>query len=88
MYVLQYLLLLAFEGAAMKVADVPNGCTSIGDRAFKNCRSLRQIRIPADCVLGAGVFDGCETVYVFSAAGSSAQAYCQTHDNCVFVMIE
>ena len=78
----------AFEGVAMKVAYVPNGCTSIGDRAFKDCLSLRQIRIPADCTLGAGVFDSCETVYVFSAAGSPADIYCQTHNNCEFVAMD
>lgn len=75
----------AFEGAAMTIVDVPASCASIGDRAFRNCRSLRQIRIPADCILGDDVFDRCTLVYIFGYAGSSAEAYCQNHDNCVFV---
>ena len=43
------------------------------------------IRIPAGCVLGRDVFDGCGTVYVYGAAGSDAERYCSEQDNCVFV---
>ena len=75
----------AFEGIAASVVDVPESCVSIGDRAFKDCPNLTQIHIPANCVLSADVFDGCTMVYVFGAAGSSAEAYCSTHANCVFV---
>ena len=75
----------AFEGAAMGVVSIPANCTSIGDGAFRDCLSLTQIRIPAGCALGADVFDGCGTVYVFGPAGSPAEEYCQTHTNCVFV---
>ena len=64
---------------------MPDGCVSIGDEAFKDCESLTRIRIPADCVLGEDVFDGCTAVYVFGTAGSPAEIYCLTHDNCVFV---
>lgn len=74
----------AFEGIAASVVDVPEDCSSIGDYAFRNCLSLTQIRIPADCRMGRDVFDGCTLVYVYSAEGSQAEAYCQTHDNCVF----
>ena len=75
----------AFEGAQMHIAVIPARCAAIGDRAFRGCSNLLQIRIPADCALGSDVFDGCGTVYVFSAAGSPAEAYCSAHDNCVFV---
>ena len=78
----------AFEGIAASVVDVPADCTSIGDHAFRNCPNLTQIRIPEHCALGTDMFDGCGTVYVFGAAESSAEAYCQTHDNCVFVPAE
>ena len=43
------------------------------------------IRIPAGCQLGSRVFDGCTKVYVFGAAGSDAQRYCNENANCVFV---
>ena len=75
----------AFEGAAMTAVSIPDGCGSIGEYAFKDCASLTQIRIPADCALGTDVFSGCGTVYVYGTAGSPAEAYCQSHSNCVFV---
>ncbi len=78
----------AFEGIATVVVEVPASCRSIGDRAFRNCPNLTQIRIPAGCELGTDVFDGCTRVYVFGTAGSSAEAYCLTHGNCVFVPVE
>ena len=75
----------AFEGIAASIVDVPAGCASIGDHAFKDCKRLTQIRIPADCQLGQDVFDGCARVTIFGAAGSSAEAYCRRHANCAFV---
>ncbi len=77
----------AFAGAAMTVVDIPATCTMIGDRAFKDCAQLWQIRIPAGCALGEDVFDGCSHVYVYGEAGCPAEAYCAAHKNCVFVDI-
>ena len=80
----------AFEGAAMAMVSVPDACASIGDHAFRSCLNLAQIRIPADCALGADVFEGCALVCLRGAAGSSAEAYCSdaAHGNCVFVPAE
>ncbi len=78
----------AFEGAAMTVVSIPDGCESIGDYAFKDCAGLRQIRIPDGCALGTDVFSGCGTIFVYGTAGSPAEAYCQSHSNCVFVKEE
>ena len=77
----------AFEGAAMSIVSVPDGCMSIGAHAFRNCPALTQIRIPAGCAVGEDVFDGCTQVYVFGIAGSSAEIYCSdpAHSNCVFI---
>ena len=77
----------AFEGIAATAVEIPEYCTRIGDRAFKDCGQLTMIRIPADCELGTDVFDGCTLVYVFSTAGSPAEDYCNdpAHGNCVFV---
>ena len=77
----------AFEGGGMTIVDIHENCVYIGDHAFRNCLSLTQIRIPANCELGEGVFDGCTKVYVFGASGSPAETYCNdpAHSNCVFV---
>lgn len=75
-----------FEGIAASIMDVPAGCASIGDHAFKDCKRLTQIRIPADCQLGEDVFDGCTQVYIFGIVGSSADTYCQRHNNCTFIV--
>ncbi len=69
----------------MASVSLPDGCTAIGDYAFKDCASLTRIRIPAGCTLGTDVFDGCGTVYVLGTAGSAAESYCDAHSNCVFV---
>ena len=75
----------AFEGVAATIVAIPENCESVGDYAFRDCADLTMIRIPADCTLGTGVFDGCTKVYVFGAAGSPAESYCNSHSNCVFV---
>ena len=47
---------------------------------------MTQIRIPSTVqTLGADIFDGCGTVYVYGEKNSKAEKYCQDHDNCVFV---
>ena len=74
----------AFEGLAVKSVYIPDGCTSIGTYAFRDCKDLIRIRIPAGCTVGADAFDGCEKVYIFSTVGSSAERYCLNHSNCVF----
>ncbi len=75
----------AFEGVEATVVEIPAGCGSVGDHAFRDCTALTMIRIPADCALGTDVFEGCTKVYVFSAPGSPAESYCLSHGNCVFV---
>ena len=74
----------AFEGIAASVVYIPDGCETIGAYAFKDCKSLRQIRIPAGCVIEESAFDGCEHVTIFGVPGSSAEQYCESHDNCEF----
>lgn len=75
----------AFEGIAASVVYIPDTCTSIGKWAFRNCQSLRQIRIPANCAIGTDAFDGCNNVVIFGKKGSAAEAYANSHDNCTFV---
>ena len=78
----------AFAGAKMTQAEIPTGCTLLGDRAFMDCEELTEIRIPADCALGEDVFAGCGLVYVFAVAGSPAETYCLSHGSCMFVPVE
>ena len=76
----------AFESAAMSVVYIPDQCTSIGEYAFKDCKKLRQIRVPDNCSISLHAFDGCETVYIFSTAGSRAETFCENNQNCLFVL--
>lgn len=70
----------------MRVAFIPDGCSEIGDYAFKDCTRLEQIRIPASVTeIGTDIFSGCSTVYVFGAGDSAAETYCTENDNCVFI---
>ncbi|MBR6029754.1 MAG: InlB B-repeat-containing protein [Clostridia bacterium] len=80
----------AFEGIAASVIEIPSRCRSIGDHAFRSCPNLTQIKIPQNCQLGTGVFDGCGLVYVYGYTGSDAEAYCSdpAHDNCRFVPLD
>ena len=74
----------AFEGIRAKVVAVPESCIRIGAYAFKDS-TVTQIRVPASCAIGTDAFAGCESVAVFGAAGSPAEAYCASHSNCTFV---
>ena len=75
----------AFESAAVKSVYIPDGCASIGAEAFRNCRKLVWIRVPAKCLINPSAFEKCDLVYIFSAADSKAKTYCEMHPNCVFV---
>ena len=79
----------AFEGAAMSVVFIPDGCSGIGDYAFRDCVRLEEIRIPASVTdIGKDIFSGCGVVYVYGAKDSAAEAYCADSPNCVFIEAE
>ena len=75
----------AFSGISAQVVYVPDGCTKISALAFADCAGLKQIRIPAGCTIETDAFKGCGKVFVFSAAGSHAEIYCQVYSNLYFV---
>ena len=77
----------AFAGSSAAAVVIPDSCTDIGARAFRGCKSLTMIRIPASCTVGRDAFADCKLVFVYGYAGSSAESYCKTHDNCVFVAL-
>ena len=83
----------AFEGIQTVSAWVPDSRGAIGAYAFKDCTSLRRIRLPKDCEIGDGAFDGCRTdpselewnencsglLAIFAPAGGSTQAWAEEH---------
>jgi hypothetical protein len=75
----------AFAGADMCVVYIPDSCVAIGAGAFRDCGSLRQIRVPAACAIGENAFEGCASLVIFGTPGSEAEHYCSAHDNCVFL---
>ena len=76
----------AFEGVVMAAVNISDKCTSIGAEAFKDCKDLVKIRIPASVEsIAPTAFENCGTVYVYGTAGSKAQEYCRGRENCVFV---
>ena len=70
----------AFEGAAMTVVYIPDGCTSIGASAFKDCADLVQIRLPKDCVIDDTAFAGCEGLEIFAPAGGTTEDWCAVNN--------
>ena len=75
----------AFEGAAMTVAYVPDGCASIGAKAFRDCANLKQIRLPQNCAIDATAFEGCGTVCVFAPAGGTTETGCNAIAGLIFI---
>ena len=61
------------RGFFVREINIPDGITSIGDRAFKNCANLRQINIPDSVTsIGEEVFRDCITLErVFIGKGIS-----------------
>ena len=75
----------AFQGIDAQIVYIPDGCTEIEPYAFKDCKKLTRVRIPAGCAIGEFAFDGCEDLYIFSTPGGGAEQYCANHGNCTFV---
>jgi len=73
----------AFEGLGeLKVVDA-HSCMVIGKDAFRDT-GLAQIRLPKDCEIDPEAF-GNRKIYVFAPAGGTTEAYCDGHDNLVFI---
>ena len=55
----------AFMNSSCEAVILPEGCVSVGARAFANCPRLRYIRIPSSVVSIAGdAFEGSDSVVI------------------------
>ena len=75
----------AFENAAMFTVYVPDTCVSVGEYAFRGCRSLYLIRLPKNCEISEHAFSDEETVFVLAPAGGTTETHCRASDNLVFL---
>ena len=75
----------AFENSGACVVYIPDGCTAIGPAAFKDCKSLQVIHIPASVTeIDDTAFDGCVWVYIYGERNSAAYEFYRTHHNVSF----
>ena len=68
----------AFSGAKMTVVYIPDGVTFLGSKAFANCLSLTQIRIPASITtIPPDTFQGItkSKLTIFGTPGSAAETF-------------
>ena len=76
----------AFEGLDMHIVYVPDGCPSIGARAFRGCAGLTQIRLPKNCTISSSAFDACSTpIQVFAPAGGTTESWCASQSDIIFI---
>lgn len=53
----------AFRNCLINEIRIPEGVTSIGKSAFKNCKELRKVYLPSTLqTIGAGAFEGCSSL--------------------------
>ena len=70
----------AFAGCCEESVIVPDGCETIGARAFADSANLRTITIPASVTsIAADAFDGCTDLTIRTSKGSYASRYAAAH---------
>ena len=70
----------AFAGCSEESVIVPDGCETIGARAFADSANLRTIMIPASVTsIAADAFDGCAGLTIRTPKGSYASRYAAAH---------
>ena len=68
----------AFEGCGAYGVILPEGCLTIGSRAFAESEKLQRVEIPESVNSIAGdAFTGCPNVCIFAPAGSYAERYAE-----------
>ena len=76
----------AFAGdRSIPSACVPDTVSAIGARAFADCTNLSQLRLPKDCDIAEGAFDGCTALTSVTApAGGTAEKWAK-ENGCTFI---
>ena len=70
----------AFAGCSEESVIMPDGCETIGARAFADSANLRTITIPASVTsIAADAFDGCTDLTIRTPKGSYASRYAAAH---------
>ena len=70
----------AVAGCSEESVIVPDGCETIGARAFADSANLRTITIPASVTsIAADAFDGCTDLTIRTPKGSYASRYAAAH---------
>ena len=60
---------------------------SIDSGAFKNCKALRQIQIPANVTaIAEDAFDSRSIIYIYGKSGSTAETFAEGNPNCFFII--
>ena len=81
----------AFEGIAAGIVVIPDGCESIGTRAFAGCRNLVQVYIPSSVMnvddIAPDAFADCGHIYMVGVSGGAAQAYCDLSEHANFTFV-
>lgn len=77
----------AFAGdRSIPSAYVPDTVSAIGARAFADCTNLSQLRLPKDCDIADGAFDGCTALTTVTApAGGTAEKWAK-ENGCTFIV--
>ena len=66
----------AFAGDSMVCVVLPQGCAKIGGSAFRDCRQLRFVEIPASVTsIDSTAFDGCGDLIIVTVSGSEAERF-------------
>lgn len=69
----------AFEGIATQMVVIPGGCTTIGSRAFANCRHLEIVEIPGSVTqIASDAFSG-SSVTIIGPKNSYVQTWAQNN---------
>ena len=77
----------AFRGTNAYCVIIPNGCTSIGDRAFAYSPNLCSVRIPSSVTsISGSAFDGCPSdMIIETASGSKAEQFAVSRGYTLFL---
>ena len=78
----------AFAGDACVRVFMPYGVKTIGQGAFRDCKSLRYAWIPPTVTsIASDAFSGCSDVTVFCVEDSTAQKSLENNDNVTFIFM-